>query len=655
MSARTSWHGRRFRSGVVAALGVTLLCALGSHEAHAGGLGPVVSVEPIFGEVSPSAGWNDLVVTIENLEDAPFAGEVESGDGGGEPASGRVSYKVNVAAHTTTMARLPVAVPRFGSEPIIVRVRDAHGKVVAKRTVAVGTGSIPPTLVDLGPPSKSLRGLRGAEVPVSSEPGTSRTLLRIGTVPRDPTTHAPLLPVRSAVYDGVDVVRAAAPELFAIGEPEMLALSTFVLEGGTLLVSGATVEDLDRPRLALLVDPRLRASLRAGAISRTTYGLGEIVFARDAAAVAGAGRDLAGLHASPRGDLNRTPEIGEVLTESSLPEEVGRAHDRRSLRVFPHRGAGGYDEATEGDAIERALDPNESFRGALGAAAVLLVLYAILAGPVLHLRARKRGAPFLPLLGAPLLAASAFGAVVGIGLTSRGVHARARHLALVEAGAGATRGTGVLYRGFFTNRREQLTVRPLAPTSSLARLEGGRTSADHLVVDETTTTLRDLVVLPWQTSVVKESGYFRDLGGSVDVERRDGRLFVHNGLERALVDVLVAEGGTATYFTVIPAGATIDASDGTVVPDHRTIGRDAHTLAAYRLRGDLPLATGDRLSDRWQLAEGLTRGADFWPDSNPVVLAEVEGGRTDRDDSGVAIESDRLLLRVVGTGTRRSP
>ncbi|HEX7603762.1 MAG TPA: hypothetical protein VF316_19220, partial [Polyangiaceae bacterium] len=39
---------------------------------------------------------------------------------------------------------------------------------------------------------------------------------------------------------------------------------------------------------------------------------------------------------------------------------------------------------------------------------------------------------------------------------------------------------------------------------------------------------------------------------------------------------------------------------------------------------------------------------DWWPDDAPVVLGEIEGGEKLKTDSGLSVESDRLMLRVVG-------
>jgi hypothetical protein len=41
---------------------------------------------------------------------------------------------------------------------------------------------------------------------------------------------------------------------------------------------------------------------------------------------------------------------------------------------------------------------------------------------------------------------------------------------------------------------------------------------------------------------------------------------------------------------------------------------------------------------------------DWFPDDVPVVLGEIEGGEGAKSDTGLRVESDRLLFRVVGEG-----
>jgi hypothetical protein len=41
---------------------------------------------------------------------------------------------------------------------------------------------------------------------------------------------------------------------------------------------------------------------------------------------------------------------------------------------------------------------------------------------------------------------------------------------------------------------------------------------------------------------------------------------------------------------------------------------------------------------------------DWWPEDVPVLIAELDGGESKLRDSGLRVEQDRVLLRVVGYG-----
>src|SRR5262249_30374111 len=136
-------------------------------------------------------------------------------------------------------------------------------------------------------------------------------------------------------------------------------------------------------------------------------------------------------------DPTTQPGIDDKWVHGRIVELVSKSWDRRAAQVFPH-GSGDRRmvDLKEG---RRALDPNENFRPALGVAAILLVLYSIAAGPLTFIRATKKGRPLDPLVWAPACAAIAFGLIVLIGLAGKGWRGRARHIALVEAGAGMSR------------------------------------------------------------------------------------------------------------------------------------------------------------------------------------------------------------------------
>ncbi len=370
---------------------------------------------------------------------------------------------------------------------------------------------------------------------------------------------------------------------------------------------------------------------RFGAVA--SYGLGEVhVLAFDAL--------------SPSAGSDRWV-LARVLELSAM------AYTRRSIRAMP---ANDMNENVSHDSVRRALDPNENFRGALGVSAVLLVIYAILAGPVLHLRAQKRGKPLEPMTRLPFLAAGTFGLIVLVGLTAKGFHGRARHLSLVETGAGTRRASGLSYRGFFASRAEQLTLRAHGPGAMLARLEVGESSPDHYRLDREGLALENMAALPWQTVVVQESGFLYDLPGAVSVRRQpNGELHVKNGTTHALKDVVLGMGSHATYFKTIAPGAVVKEADGQRLgPSYRETATYAtpivHRLQSYLLRNAVPGPDGERLASTWELAETAAAGSDFWPDENPVLIAELDAPDRAKDDSGLVLESERVLVRVVGEG-----
>src|SRR4029079_16360839 len=91
--------------------------------------------------------------------------------------------------------------------------------------------------------------------------------------------------------------------------------------------------------------------------------------------------------------------------------------------------------------LRQQLDPNQSSRWAIGVAALLLCIYAVLAGPVNFSLASKIGKPLRALRHLPICAPITFALIVGIGVAAKGVTGRARHLTLIEAGAGMTKGS----------------------------------------------------------------------------------------------------------------------------------------------------------------------------------------------------------------------
>ena len=79
---------------------------------------------------------------------------------------------------------------------------------------------------------------------------------------------------------------------------------------------------------------------------------------------------------------------------------------------------------------------------------------------------------------------------------------------------------------------------------------------------------------------------------------------------------------------------------------------DVHPLDASSLR---PLLERDApgLVEAWSALEATAgQYVDWFPPDVPVLLAQLDGGEGRTSDSGLRLESDRLLVRVVGYGGR---
>jgi hypothetical protein len=354
------------------------------------------------------------------------------------------------------------------------------------------------------------------------------------------------------------------------------------------------------------------------------------------------------------------PAIDDPWAHARLLDMLADAWDRRAVLAFPH--GGGPQRAGDLSDVHGALDPNEGFRPALGVAALLLVLYSIASGPLLFRRARLRGRPLEPLVWAPVLSAGCFALIVVVGLAGKGWGGRARRLALVEAGAGTSRGTVRRFRAFYSSRTRSMRVRASEPDAVLDVVSSDSRDADPAVlrIDQQGASLEDLTGLPWQTVVVGEDG-FTDLGSGVAVQGNgDGSVVVTNRTGRALRDVIVwAPDTEATWFARIDDGATVVSSGGRALftraaRSSATAGtRVVHELDTSRWASALGGRAADEMVPWWSAVSSAAGPAvDWFPDDVPVVMGEIAGGEGARTDSGLRVDSDHLLFRVVGDGGR---
>jgi hypothetical protein len=360
-------------------------------------------------------------------------------------------------------------------------------------------------------------------------------------------------------------------------------------------------------------------------------------------------------------DPTASPMLEDAWVHSRVIDMVTRAWDRRSSMAFPL--GGGDHGAGRMDEVRRALDPNENFRLGLGISAILLILYSLVAGPLTFMRAAKRGKPLGPLLWAPVWSGIAFGAIVLVGLAGKGWRGRSRHLSLVEASAGFPRATVRRYRGFFASEARSLAVAGTDRASVLevAATDASRVEGGILRFDRNGVTLGELTSLPWQTVVVREDS-FVDLQAGVTVwPAPDGSVTIVNRSGRVLKDVLVhVPGSDLAYITTIADGESAKSSDGRALvasassPPRRTIAAgalQAHPLGARDIQALMGGRDGERVGNAWEPLENAAGDAiDWWPEGVPVVVGEIVGMPKAQKDAGLALESDRVMFRVVGTG-----
>jgi hypothetical protein len=550
--------------------------------------------------------------------------------------------------------------------------------------------------------------------------GASSSGLSVGTAAVDPTTGDLELPERAAAYEPVSVLVIRSDKLARVEGAALDAVVGWVLSGGTLAVIPARPEDLRVGILASLVGgaiaqtpaPAIMMTLpgasRAGGATIPSFGapptpmptfppmgpsgdagagatpIGFFVPARSTTVgTAGIGPRPAlkarlvgfsggNLQPSAYGgtaayglgqvhvfgfDPAASPAIEDPWTHARLLDMVSDAWDRHALVAFPQGSGVGH--ASNLYEVHRALDPNENFRPALGIAAILLVLYSILAGPLTFMRAHKRGRPLDPLVWAPIASAVCFALIVFIGLAGKGWSGRARHISLAEAGAGMSRGTVRRFRGFFSSQTRAMRVRSTEAGDVLDVVTTDSHDEDQpaLRLDKDGASLENLTSLPWQTVVVSEDG-FTDLGGGVCVrEKVDGNVEVANRVGKELHNVIVwAPKMNATWFASIPNGTTVLSSSGKIIfTASGRVGASAGTRVVHAI--DTPsfsLSLGkvsDDMSKTWgALAAASGSAVDWWPDDVPVVAGEIEGGEGSANDTGLRIESDRLFFRVVGEG-----
>jgi hypothetical protein len=681
------------RRGTFRLLGLILsLLALATPSAAA----PIlVDVQPEMGAGSPlGQGWTTLSVRLRNVEKDQIEGSVE------------VQARPNWAREQkSTMTRAPFAVAP-GAEVVLelpvhgfatapadfeLRVLDSEGKELARAGVPEFRQQ-DPLLLDLAVPSRLVPALRGAGTLLRRRAGGMYRAppVSVGVPPLDPKTGDPHLPRWPSGYANATLVTVSGARLSGLDPAERQALADWVLAGGSIAISIERPEDLRLDMIARFtggmpeLEPAPSSLLGQASFLVPTNALGTAPFAsrgpygpkiaaqeetlspRPATAQALTSFRGNNLRQSPWGAV-ASYGLGEVhlfafrlderfladrWTQLKVVDLVRHAWDRQAQIALP-LGQTAFDGYST-PAIRRVLDPNQTMRWTVVAASLLLLVYASVAGPLNFWLAAKQGHPLRALVRLPLIAGFTLALIVLVGVLGRGTKGRARRVSLVEAGAGMTKAAATRFRGLYSSSSGDLTVQPTARSSLLDVVTADEHIERTLVVDRDGTRIENLRTRPWETVVVREDG-FANLGGGVSLVQTPGEaLIVRNRTARDLVGVIVKPpGGAPVSFARIKDGQAVKTTEGTVLS--ASLGGPGASPFVRPLLASLFSPELDRQVENvgaaWQGLEAYAgTEVDWWPPDVPVLIAQLDGGEGKLYDSGLEVEVDRVLLRVVGFG-----
>ncbi len=668
-----------------------------------------MQVLPIFGtDAATGYGWTEVVARIDNSGVEAEKGTLELvSETGAEHEVFTTRTSFNVPGGRSASVRLPTHGFAPRSSTLTATAWSSTGVKLAS-TPVVANVSFAPLLVDVDDPSRLSVALRNAAVPTTWNPAayagsTSLTSLTVGAPSFDPTTGDPILPEHAAGYAPATVVVIHSDALARLESVALGALVDWVIEGGTLAVIPSRPEDLRGPTLTamiggvaapgqapaallsllssppssalssnpFLVPPFPTATPPPGSPPQPRGKTSQLVGPSPAVRAKLVGYAGGNLRPSDFGasasygtgevhllafDPTTPPTIDDPWVLARMVALAAHAWDRHSINAL--RAGTLVENASQLNDVRRSLDPNENFRLALGLAAILLVGYSVLSGPVLFARATKTGKPLSPLKWAPVYSAVTFASVVIIGTAGKGWRGRARHLSFIEAGAGVSRANIRRFRGFFTSEARSLSVSTTDASSVIDVTEEDAASPRRLTLSRGGASLDNIAALPWETVVVAEDGAVETKGGVSVLPGAGTTLDVVNRTGSVLRDVIVhvPAAGVTVYFAEIKDGVRVSSGAGQILTSapHRTFVAGSvavHPLDAATLGAPLPSAAATRLAATWGPLEAAAGNEiDWWPDDAPVVLAELVGFDTTTRDSGLVVETTRTLLRVVGQG-----
>lgn len=655
-----------------------------------------LSILPALGQQAPaSTGWTAYWVTLENLTGSNLGGTLYLTPNRGifresELDDAYTETPIWLSAEGKLQVEMLAWGPTAGAVDAIFV--DESGKRLGKGK-GESVGPQAPHWLDASGPAPATRALRGktfaTPLPTPSAPGVvpmpfpreSSIPIAVSVAPWNAADDRPELPTRAAAYSPVTVMHVSSERLMRFPKEQLAALSDWVLSGGALSLSISRVPDLSSPVVARLIGPGVVPGPTTDALldEQPVY-----VPRLDAPGTASQGetqaittlqipnrltKSLVGfrggnLHPSAWGSvasygLGQVHVLGfdpnselfaeETWTELKLLSLLEHAERSRDAVGLPH---GTQRPEQDSYFVRKFLRYNRNQHWAILGAALLLIAYSGLAGPLNFRSSRRSRRPLSALVRLCVMSALAVFAVLAIGALSRGTSERASHLTLIEAGAGMARAKATRFRAFHAASFSSLEVAQTDAGSVVGIVNPRDGVTGRSVLGPSGLHIAALSAKPWQTVLVREEG-FANLHAGVSLRRTaGGELLVHNRSGRDLAAVLLQDAtGERRFFSLIQDGQQVTFSQGS----SSAAGRPSSSIG----RGYLLDPTAETSIDDvapgavqgWLALEQLTEGkVDWWPHDVPTLIAQIVGGEGYLRDSGFELRSDRVLLRVVGLG-----
>ncbi len=525
-----------------------------------------IEIAPLFGnDVIRPRTWAPILVTLANRTQRAFQGELSLDVKSWRSDGVDHRTRVDLPAGATRRVIIDVYMPDDGTE--LIGHYLTGGGLAGRRSYTTPYSTGGAGVVVMARESRLRSVLGGIESSTQDEYGSVRQVqMPVGSLSYDVSTGDPLAPETAIGYGPVGLVVARSSELEALSETQREALRGWIATGGRLLVFPRTPEAVRQPFLQSLVgEVTLMESqpvagrfdaMPPGEQSRTWVPVDAHEWVDEA--FGGSRRLGFGRVYLTTYDGSVPPHVDGNYTRSTVAAvaRLGASRVQKPMFAFaqPEEESYAWGGPTGFQELRAALDPNESFRPALGFVAILLLFYVILVGPVNFRWVAKKNRPIFALVTTPIAALGCLFLMLVVGYVGKGVTMRYRQVQITEAVAGQALGSERSYLSLFLTRP---TSFDLPGAQGLRLLREGSPRMPKVVTDGARRRLEDLQGGLWQTLFLRRDAT-RELTGSITFDVEGLRLVgVRNGTGLQLRDaVLLAPGGSVYGIGDVAPGGT---------------------------------------------------------------------------------------------------